>query len=132
MDEPQRYTILVVDDNEDVRRLLRKVLVAEGYDVIEAADGSSALEELKQKVPDLVLMDVKMPGELDGMETTERIRQDSRLGDIPVVALTASVMKKDKVRAEEAGCNGFIGKPIDIADLPLQVRRFIEQSHNAA
>lgn len=129
MAEEDTYTIVIVDDNDDVRRLLRKVLAAAGHDVIEAIDGNSALEVLKSTVPDLVLMDIKLPGGMSGLDATERIREDERLRGVPVIALTASIMDKDKRQAESAGCSGFIGKPVDVAELPAQVRSFVEQ-HN--
>jgi CheY-like chemotaxis protein len=128
MNEKKGYTIMVVDDNDDVRRLLRKVLLSAGHIVIEAIDGSRALELVAETVPDLVLMDVKLPGGMDGLETTARIKEDSRLRDVPIVALTASVMEADRQRALNAGCSGFIGKPIDVSSLPGQVEDFVNGS----
>jgi CheY-like chemotaxis protein len=126
MSENQSYTIMVVDDNDDVRRLLKKVLLAAGHNVIEATDGNAALKAIDNTVPDLVLMDIKLPGGMDGLETTLRIKEDARFKEMPVVALSASVTEKDRQRAVMAGCSGFIGKPIDVAELAGQVERYVE------
>lgn len=126
--DDKKYNIVIVDDNEDVRRLLRKVLMAAGHNIIEAVDGMNAIEILGQTVPDLVLMDIRMPGELNGLQTTEKIKHDERLQGVPVVALTASVLDKDRREAEAAGCDGFIGKPINVTELPQLIASFIEAS----
>ena len=118
-------TILVVDDNEDVRRLVRKVLESAGHQVTEAASGEEALRSAADSVPALVLMDVRLSGAYDGLEATRRLKSDERMSDVPVVALTASVLEKDKQQALSAGCSGFIGKPIDITSLTAMVEGFI-------
>lgn len=118
-------TILVVDDQGDIRLLLKKVLEAAGHRVVEAVNGEEALRILESVVPDLVLMDLRLPGELDGLETIARMRMDPRLGRVPVVALTASVLASDRERSLAAGCNGFISKPLDIEVLPGAIERHI-------
>lgn len=120
-------TILVVDDNDDVRRLVKKVLTLSGYRVLEADTGEGALVVTDETVPDLVLMDLRLPGELNGLETTGQLKEDPRTNRVPVVALTASVMERDRKQALAAGCSGFIGKPIDITALPELVEKFIVQ-----
>lgn len=125
MSDSKRYSVMIVDDNEDVRRLLRKVLEAAGYDIIEAGDGSEAMSLVAETVPDLVLMDIRLPGEMDGMETTSHLKQDPRMKRVPIVALTASVMERDQQQAIAAGCSGFIGKPVDVTSLPGMVEQFI-------
>lgn len=125
-----KNTILVVDDNNDVRRLVKKVLEISGFDVLEANSGEQALEVAEQHVPDLVLMDIRLPGEINGLEATHRLKENPRTQLVPVVALTASVMERDRKQAVTAGCSGFIGKPIDIVTLPVMVGKFI--THGAA
>lgn len=117
--------ILVVDDNVDVRRLLRKVLETAGYDVGEAVDGEDALQSVEGRVPDLILMDIRLPGALNGLATTSRLKDDARLQRVPIVALTASVLERDRQKALAAGCSGFIGKPVDISILPGLVATFL-------
>lgn len=120
-----RKNILVVDDNFDVRRLLKKVLEIAGYDVSEAVDGEDALRSVEGRVPDLILMDIRLPGKLNGLETTGRLKDDARLQRVPIVALTASVLERDRQQARAAGCSGFIAKPVDISTLPGLVETFL-------
>ncbi|MFA6001680.1 MAG: response regulator [Thermoleophilia bacterium] len=127
METGEKYRILVVDDNDDVRRLVKKVLVMSGHAVMEAAFGQEALTIAEAEIPDLILMDIRLPGELNGLETTRRIKEDPALARVPVVALTASVLEQDRMQALAAGCSGFIGKPIDINDLPGMVDTFISR-----
>lgn len=127
-----RKNILVVDDNFDVRRLLKKVLEIAGYDVSEAVDGEDALRSVKGRVPDLILMDVRLPGKLNGLETTGRLKDDARLQRVPIVALTASVLERDRQQARAAGCSGFIAKPVDISTLPGLVETFLTRGAMAS
>ncbi|MCL5883637.1 MAG: response regulator [Actinobacteria bacterium] len=128
MSEQGKRTIMIVDDNDDVRRLVRKVLERSGFDVAEAVDGENALGQLDEGlVPDLVLMDIRLPGKFDGLETTCRLKDNSRMQRVPVVALSASVLDRDRQQALASGCSGFIAKPIDIATLPAQIERFISR-----
>ena len=118
-------TILVVDDNYDVRRLERKVLLLAGYNVVEAHDGDSALQMMEKMVPDLILMDIRLPGRLNGLELTSHLKDDARLQRVPIVALTASVLERDRQGALAAGCSGFIAKTIDITTLPRLVENYL-------
>ena len=113
--------ILVVDDKEDSRVLVGKVLKFRGYEVIGVKTGEEAVHMTQTEVPDLILMDVRMPGEIDGLEATRRIKALPRLAHIPILIMSASVRPEDVQRAQGAGCNGFIRKPIDIDELPKQV-----------
>jgi CheY-like chemotaxis protein len=118
-------TILYVEDNQDNRVLVRRVLEAEGYRVLEAADGPSGIEIARVEHPALILMDISLP-ELDGLEVTARLKAMHNLRDVPVIAVTANVMKGDRERTLEAGCSGYIQKPIDIDLLPEQVANFLQ------
>jgi two-component system cell cycle response regulator DivK len=121
-----RGTILYVEDNFDNRLLIRRVLNAEGYTLHEAASANAALETLKSMHPDLILMDINMP-DMDGYTLTAHIRAMPNLGIVPIVALTANVMKGDRERSLEAGCDGYIQKPIDIDTLTQQIERFLKR-----
>lgn len=119
--------ILVVEDNQDNRELVVKVLKINGYKVIEAVDGEEALEKTKTENPDLILMDLFIP-KIDGYEVTRRLKSDIDLKSIPIIALTAHAMKGDMEVALAAGCDGYIPKPIDVRELPKQIEYFLK--HN--
>jgi two-component system cell cycle response regulator DivK len=119
-----RATILYVEDNFDNRMLVRRVLEAEGYRVIEAEDGAQGIERLQSQTPDLVLMDINLP-EIDGYEVTKRFKQLPSMEKVPVIAMTANVMKGDREKTLAAGCDGYIPKPIDIDALPGQIAKFL-------
>jgi two-component system cell cycle response regulator DivK len=116
--------ILVVDDNQDSRELVVKVLKNKGYEMIEAADGEEALEKAVSERPDLILMDIAIP-KIDGYEVTKRLKSLEEFKGTPIVALTAHAMMGDREKALEAGCEGYISKPINIRELPEQVRSFL-------
>ena len=119
--------ILYIEDNFDNRTLIRRILSAEGYEIKEAENAVEALEMLKSLHPDLILMDINMP-EMDGYTLTAKIRALSGFGNVPIVALTANVMRGDRERSLEAGCDGYIQKPIDIDLLPQQVERYLRKT----
>jgi two-component system cell cycle response regulator DivK len=119
-------TILYIEDNLDNRTLIRRVLLAEGYEVLEAGFASEALEVLKTHHPDLILMDINMP-DMDGYTLTARIRALPGFEQVPIVALTANVMRGDREKSLEAGCDGYIQKPVDIDVLPQQVERYLRK-----
>ena len=121
--ETDGCTVLVVEDNAVNRKLVKNVLRSRGYRVLEAATGEDALQLLQEQPADVVLMDIQLPG-MDGFEVTRRIKADPQLADLPVVALTAHVGRSDERRAQEAGCVGFVTKPIRLARLPSQVAEF--------
>ena len=116
--------ILVVEDNPLNLKLVREVLSFLEYDVIEAQSGEEALRAAKDTPPDLVLMDLQLPG-IDGTETLHRLRQDTLGPDVPVVAVTAFAMAEDKERAARAGFDGYIEKPISVRALPGQIETFL-------
>ncbi|HKQ62055.1 MAG TPA: ATP-binding protein [Candidatus Polarisedimenticolaceae bacterium] len=117
-------SILVVEDNPLNRKLVRNVLQARGYRVLEAQTGEEALRQLRGGLPDLVLMDLQLPG-MDGLEVTRRLKADPATRSVPIVALTAHARTGDEERAREAGCAGYITKPIRLAIFPAQVDEFL-------
>jgi two-component system cell cycle response regulator DivK len=119
------HTILYIEDNPENRLLVRRILEVEGYAVIEADSGVSGLKKAEAMTPDLVLMDINLP-EMDGYELTHRLKQMPHLARVPVVAMTANVMKGDREKTLAAGCDGYIQKPIDVDQLPDQIARFIQ------
>jgi two-component system cell cycle response regulator DivK len=118
--------ILYIEDNRDNRMLVRRVLMAEGISVIEASSANEGIALAQANPPDLILMDINMP-EVDGLTATARIREIGELCKIPIVALTANVMRGDKEKAMGAGMDGYIQKPIDIDRFPQEVLRYINK-----
>lgn len=119
-------SILVVDDNPLNLKLTRILLAAHGYEVRTAMDSKEALAVLNSFQPRLILMDIQLPG-MNGLELTRRLKADPATRDIVVLALTAYAMKGDEHRAREAGCNGYIAKPIDTRSLAAVVREYLER-----
>lgn len=119
-------TILYIEDNPDNRLLIRRILNAHGFRLLEAEHASKALEVLQTETPDLILMDINMP-EMDGYTLTAKIRKIPRLTAIPVIALTANVMKGDRERTLEAGCDGYIQKPVDVDSFPEQIAKYFKR-----
>ena len=122
-------TILYVEDNPDNRLLVRRILLSEHYGLMEANDAFEALEVLKTRKPDLILMDINMP-DMDGYSLTARIKLMPGFERIPVLALTANVMRGDREKTLEAGCDGYIQKPLDIDQLVKEIERFLARSKN--
>lgn len=123
-------TILYVEDNPDNRNLIRRVLNAEGYMVLEASNADLAFAKLESEPIDLILMDINMP-DMDGYTLTAKIKEMDRYKNIPILAVTANVMRGDREKSLEAGCDGYIQKPIDIDTLAQQIERFITRRPNA-
>ncbi len=122
--------ILVVEDNDRNRRLLKILLRSRGYEVIEAVTGEEAMKYLRDHKPDLILMDIQLPN-VDGLDLTKNIKSNPKTADIPIVAVTAYAMKGDRERILEAGCDGYISKPIDTRKLILLVAEILKDSGNA-
>jgi len=118
--------VLYIEDNLENRILVRRVLAAEGYEILEAEGAERGLQLAREQAPDLIMIDINMPL-LDGLTLTSLMKADPNLGHIPVVALTANVMRGDRERTLAAGCDGYIQKPIDIDEFPLQVARYLQQ-----
>jgi two-component system cell cycle response regulator DivK len=117
--------ILVVEDNPMNLELVRDILTAEGYEVLEAADGATGVAIATLERPALILMDLQLP-RLDGLEAARLIRADPRLADIPIVAVTAHAMKGDDEKARAAGCDGFVTKPIQVREFVATVAAFLK------
>ena len=117
--------VLVVEDNEKNLKLVRDILRYEGFDVMEARTAEDGVALATERLPDLVLMDVQLPG-MDGVEALRRLRRRSATASMPVVAVTALAMKDDRVRLLEAGFDGYLEKPISARDLGDQVREFLD------
>jgi len=116
--------ILAVDDQEDNRQILRDRLTAAGYEIIEAVDGEQAVELAEAMVPDLILMDIQLPG-IDGYEATRRIKANALLKAIPVIAVTSYALSGDDEKAFEAGCDAYIPKPYSPRALLAKIREYI-------
>ena len=118
--------ILIVDDNEDNRKLARDVLEYAGFSTVEATGGVEAVALTQERRPDLVLMDIRMP-DLSGTEALKLLREDSRTAEIPIVALTSSTMRGDEERFLKEGFDGYLAKPISVREFPDQVRGFLKE-----
>jgi two-component system cell cycle response regulator DivK len=116
--------ILIVDDNEQNRKLARDVLAFAGFRTLEAAGGAEGLSLAAEHRPDLVLIDIRMP-DMNGTDVLRRLKEDERTAAIPVVALTASTMKGDRERFLADGFDGYLEKPIRVREFPEQVRRHL-------
>jgi CheY-like chemotaxis protein len=118
--------VMVVEDNEKNRKLMRVVLKAKGYNVIEAATGEEALNILRNQKPDIILMDIQLPG-IDGITLIKQIKETTALKDTPIIAVTAYAMKGDEEKIMEAGCDAYVSKPINTQELPLIVEKYIKK-----
>ena len=118
-------TILVVEDNPLNMELVSDILEAHGYEVRQAVNGKEAVQEVETQIPDLILMDIQLPG-LDGLTVTGIIKDKPETVHVPIIALTAHAMRGDEQKAREAGCDGYISKPIDTRSLPQTVRQFLD------
>ena len=117
--------ILVVEDQEDLRGVLRDLLIGSGYTVIEAADGETGVAKAKSDRPDLILMDIQMPV-IDGYEATRRIKLDPALKPIPLIAVSSFAMKGDEEKARAAGCDHYVTKPYSPMQLLRLIRGFLD------
>ena len=115
--------ILYVEDNFENKLFVRRVIESMGHEMVEAETGLDSLVLAAEKVPDLILMDVNIPG-MDGLETTAKMKQNPRLAHIPIIALTANAMKGDKERCLAAGCDGYMQKPVGVSDLRREITRY--------
>jgi CheY-like chemotaxis protein len=121
-----REQILIVDDNLVNLKLARVLLASEGYEVHTATDAEQALLLLKRIQPRLILMDIQLPG-MDGLDLTRQLKADPATRDIIILALTAYAMKGDEQKARDAGCDGYIAKPIETRTLPEVIAGYLER-----
>ena len=126
MSEKTKPVILVVEDNDDNRQLVLKVLSRRNYEVVGVVDGNEALERLNVINPDLILMDINLPG-MDGYEVTRRIRRQEKFANLPIVALTAYAMVGDEEKSLNAGCDAYISKPINVRTFPETIAAILER-----
>ena len=119
--------VMVVEDNEKNRKLMRVVLKAKGYNITEASTGEEALNLLKNQKPDIILMDIQLPG-IDGITLIKQIKGDITTKDIPIIAVTAYAMKGDEQKILETGCDAYVSKPINTQELPLIVEKYINKT----
>jgi len=117
-------TVLIVEDNELNMRLFTDLLQAHGYDTVQSVDGSNAIELTREKMPDLIIMDIQLPG-LSGVEITKLLKADKDLEHIPVIAVTAFAMKGDEDKIMEAGFSAYIAKPISVPTFLENVNKYL-------
>ena len=118
--------ILVVEDQEDNRRIVRDLLLASGYQLIEAMTGEEGLKMATTEKPDLILMDIQLPG-MDGYEVTRRIKANPELNPIPIIVVTSYALSGDDKKAFDAGCNGYVTKPFSPRVLLAKIREFLPE-----
>lgn len=119
-----KVKVLYIEDNIDNMTLVRRVLEIEGYEVIPAETGQEGLSKAFEDHPDIIITDINLP-DIDGYEITDTLKKDELTAHIPIIAMTANVMKKDRENVFHAGCDGYISKPIDIDELPALVENFL-------
>ena len=117
-------TVLVVEDNEMNMQLVEYLLEEGGFDILKASSGEEALQLTQDQTPDLVLMDIHLPG-MDGLSVVRQMKEDSRTKTIPILALTAHAMRGDRDRFLQAGCDGYISKPIDVKTFVPSIQKYI-------
>jgi two-component system cell cycle response regulator DivK len=121
---PRTKTILLVEDNEDNLVVYRTILEHVGFAVIEARDGEEGVARARSGRPDLILMDISIP-KIDGWEATQRLKADATTRAIPIIALTAHALEEDRQRAFQAGCDGYLAKPIEPRRVVQEVERHV-------
>ncbi len=121
-----RERILIVEGNPLNLELISNILEANGYAITSAMTGSEALKQVDAEIPDLILMDIQLPG-LDGLTVTGMIKEKPGMANIPIIALTAHAMWGDEEKAREAGCDGYISKPIDTRAITKTIQPFLDE-----
>jgi two-component system cell cycle response regulator DivK len=118
--------ILVIEDTEDNRQIIRDLLSSVGYELIEAVDGVAGVALAQKERPDLILMDIQLP-EIDGYEATRRIRAVPELAKVPIIAVTSYALSGDEAKTREAGCDGYVAKPFSPRQLLAKIREFLPE-----
>ncbi len=117
-------TILVIEDHEDNRRIMRDLLTSSGYEINEAVSGEEGVTAAETHHPDLILLDIQLPG-IDGYEVARRIKANPDLQKIPIIAVTSYALSGDDVKAFEAGCNAYVTKPFSPRKLLAEIREYL-------
>lgn len=120
-------SLLIVDDNPENLKLILMILATGGYELVTAADAPQALRAIEARMPDLILLDLQLPG-MDGLELTRRLRATPATQNVPIVAVTAYAMKGDETKARDAGCDGYLVKPIDKRLLRETVKQYLDST----
>jgi len=118
--------ILVIEDTEDNRQIIRDLLTSAGYELVEAVDGLEGVATAEREKPDLILMDIQLPG-IDGYEATRRIRAIPELAKVPIIAVTSYALSGDEAKTRAAGCDGYVAKPFSPRQLLAKVREFLPE-----
>jgi two-component system cell cycle response regulator DivK len=118
--------ILVIEDTEDNRQIVRDLLESAGYELIEALDGIEGVAAAEREQPDLILMDIQLPG-IDGYEATRRIRAVPALARVPIIAVTSYALSGDEAKTRAAGCDGYVAKPFSPRQLLAKIREFLPE-----
>jgi two-component system, cell cycle response regulator DivK len=118
--------ILVIEDTEDNRQIVRDLLESAGYELIEALDGLDGVAAAEREHPDLILMDIQLPG-IDGYEATRRIRAVPALAAVPIIAVTSYALSGDEAKTRAAGCDGYVAKPFSPRQLLAKIREFLPE-----
>jgi len=116
--------VLIVDDQNDIRKIMKDKLTNAGYEVIEAASGEAGISLAERDNPGLILMDMQLPG-VDGYEATRRIKSNPELGHIPIIAITSYALLGDKAKAMNSGCNDYMTKPFSPRELLVRVSKYL-------
>jgi two-component system cell cycle response regulator DivK len=124
---PQQTTVLCIEDNPANMILVERVVEAEGHKLLKAEDGIEALDLLSSIIPDIILLDINLPG-IDGLELARRFKADPRLSPVPLIATTAQVLVGDRERCLEAGCDDYLPKPLDIRRLREVIRQYLGET----
>lgn len=124
MSESTQKTVLLVEDNEDNLVVYRTILEHVGFRVLEARDGEEGVSRAREHHPNLILMDISIP-KIDGWEATQRLKSDESTRDIPIIALTAHALEEDRQKALQAGCDGYLAKPVEPRRVVQEVERFV-------
>lgn len=118
--------ILYIEDDDNNRLLVERIMLAEGYEVLSAADAPTGIKLAMDHIPDIILMDINMP-HVDGYMATTQLRDIPALKHVPIIAVTANVMKGDREETLAAGCDGYIPKPIDVDRFPEEINYYLRQ-----
>lgn len=121
-----KKVVLCIEDNTTNMVLVSRIVEAEGHDLLRAEDGPQALEMLEEETPDIILLDINIPG-INGLDLAQKIKDDDRLSSIPLIAITANVLVGDRERCMEAGCDDYLPKPLDIRRLRQLMREYLAQ-----